>query len=45
LALRTGGVSYMIVTLMFVQTGYLTILYFGAITGGDKGFVIGAAGR
>lgn len=42
LALRTKGVSFMIVTLMFAQTGYLCILYFGGITGGDEGLVIAA---
>ncbi len=40
LALRTAGVAFMIVTLMFAQAGYLTILYFGAYTRGDEGFVI-----
>lgn len=45
LALRTAGVSFMIVTLMFAQAGYLTILYFGATTGGDEGFNIPAAAR
>ncbi len=45
LALRTAGVSFMIVTLMFAQAGYLTILYFGPITGGDEGFTIPAASR
>lgn len=45
LALRTTGVSFMIVTLMFAQTGYLTILYFGAVTGGDEGIVILAQSR
>lgn len=45
LALRTTGVAFMIVTLMFAQAGYLTILYSGAITGGDEGFVIGKDGR
>ena len=45
LALRTGGVSFMIVTLMFAQTGYLTILYFGRYTRGDEGFVITRAAR
>ncbi len=45
LALRTTGVSFMIVTLMFAQTGYLTILYFGSYTGGDEGFVVEAIGR
>jgi branched-chain amino acid transport system permease protein len=45
LALRTGGVSFMIVTLMFAQAGYLTILYFGAVTGGDEGFVLAREAR
>ncbi len=45
LALRTGGVSFMIVTLMFAQAGYLTILYFGTYTRGDEGFVIERAAR
>jgi branched-chain amino acid transport system permease protein len=40
LALRTAGVAFMIVTLMFAQAGYLTILYFGKYTRGDEGFVI-----
>ncbi|MEM7443483.1 MAG: branched-chain amino acid ABC transporter permease [Pseudomonadota bacterium] len=45
LALRTRGVAFMIVTLMFAQAGYLTILYFGPITRGDEGFVVDLAGR
>jgi branched-chain amino acid transport system permease protein len=45
LALRTAGVSFMIVTLMFAQAGYLTVLYFAPVTGGDEGFTIPAAGR
>lgn len=45
LALRTAGVSFMIVTLMFAQAGYLTLLYFGAVTGGDEGFPLPAAAR
>ncbi|MGR3322293.1 MAG: branched-chain amino acid ABC transporter permease [Pseudooceanicola sp.] len=45
LALRTAGVSFMIVTLMFSQAAYLTILYFGDWTRGDEGFVIPAADR
>ncbi|QPM90191.1 branched-chain amino acid ABC transporter permease [Pseudooceanicola algae] len=40
LALRTAGVSLMIVTLMFAQAFYLGILYFGDITHGDDGFVV-----
>jgi branched-chain amino acid transport system permease protein len=40
LALRTRGVSFMIVTLMFSQVGFLIILYFNDITRGDEGFVL-----
>ncbi|MWB78974.1 branched-chain amino acid ABC transporter permease [Pseudooceanicola sp. 216_PA32_1] len=45
LALRTAGVSFMIVTLMFSQACYLAILYFGEWTRGDEGFVIQAVDR
>lgn len=45
LALRTLGVAFMIVTLMFAQAGFLTILYFGEWTRGDEGFVIAQAAR
>lgn len=45
LALRTIGVAFMIVTLMFAQAGYLTVLYFGKWTRGDEGFVIPRAAR
>ena len=45
LALRTTGVAFLIVTLMFAQAGYLTILYFGEYTRGDEGFVIAQADR
>jgi len=45
LALRTAGVAFMIVTLMFAQAGYLIILYFGEYTRGDEGFVIQQAQR
>lgn len=45
LALRTAGVSFMIVTLMFAQAGFLTLLYFAPITGGDDGFAVAAASR
>ncbi|WP_306153543.1 branched-chain amino acid ABC transporter permease [Roseovarius sp. MMSF_3281] len=45
LALRTTGVAFMIVTLMFAQAGYLTILYFAEYTRGDEGFVIQAGQR
>jgi len=38
--LRTTGVGFMIVTLMFAQAGYLTALYFAPLTRGDEGFVL-----
>jgi branched-chain amino acid transport system permease protein len=45
LALRTAGVSFMIVTLMFAQVGFLTILYFNDVTGGDEGIALTALQR
>ena len=45
LALRTTGVAFMIVTLMFAQAGSLTILYFGTLTRGDEGFTLARAAR
>ncbi len=45
LALRTTGVAFMIVTLMFAQAGYLAVLYFGEITRGEEGFVLPQAAR
>ncbi len=45
LALRTTGVSFMIVTLMFAQVGFLTILYFNGVTGGDEGIALTAPQR
>lgn len=45
LTLRTIGVGFMIVTLMFAQAVYLTILYFGDWTEGDEGFVLQAPTR
>lgn len=45
IALRTTGVSFLIVTLMFAQAVYLTTLYFNDVTRGDEGFVLGAATR
>ena len=45
LSLRTAGVAFMIVTLMFAQAGYLATLYFGEYTRGDEGFVIQKAAR
>jgi branched-chain amino acid transport system permease protein len=40
IVLRTSGVGFMIVTLMFAQAGYLTSLYFAPYTRGDEGFVL-----
>lgn len=45
LALRTAGVAFMIVTLMFAQAGHLTILYLGRWTRGDEGFALTRAER
>jgi branched-chain amino acid transport system permease protein len=45
LALRTTGVAFMIVTLMFAQAGYLTVLYFVRFTRGDEGIVLDRAAR
>lgn len=45
LALRTRGVAFMIVTLMFAQAGYLALLYLRRWTGGDEGFTLPAASR
>ena len=40
ITLRVKGVAFMIVTLMFSQAAYLTVLYFGEYTRGDEGIVI-----
>ena len=40
IVLRTSGVAFMIVTLMFSQAAFLTVLYFGDYTRGDEGIVI-----
>jgi branched-chain amino acid transport system permease protein len=45
IALRTSGVSFMIVTLMFAQACFLLILYFNDITRGDEGIVLTEAAR
>ncbi len=39
-ALRTSGVAFLIVTMMFAQVCFLTTLYFNEITMGDQGFVL-----
>ena len=45
LALRTSGVAFMIVTMMFSQAFFLAILYFAVWTGGDQGVVVPQAAR
>ena len=40
ITLRASGVAFMIVTLMFSQAAFLTVLYFGSYTRGDEGIVI-----
>jgi branched-chain amino acid transport system permease protein len=40
LALRTSGVAFMIVTMMFAQVLYLTVLYYSGWTMGDQGFAL-----
>lgn len=39
-ALRTAGMSFLIVTLMLSQASWLSVLYFKDITGGDYGLII-----
>lgn len=45
IVLRASGVAFMIVTLMFSQAAFLTVLYFGDVTRGDEGIVIPEAAR
>jgi branched-chain amino acid transport system permease protein len=45
LALRTTGVAFMIVTMMFAQVFYLATLYYAAYTRGDEGLVLSQAQR
>jgi branched-chain amino acid transport system permease protein len=45
LALRTAGVAFMIVTLMFAQILYLVSLYFSEWTRGEEGLVLPGAAR
>jgi branched-chain amino acid transport system permease protein len=44
-ALRTSGVAFMIVTLMFAQVAYLASLYFTTWTRGDEGLVLPGSAR
>lgn len=45
LALRTAGVAFMIVTLMFAQVFFLALLFWADVTGGDEGFTIPQGAR
>ena len=45
IALRTTGVAFMIVTMMFAQACFLLVLYFNEVTRGDEGIVIAEASR
>lgn len=45
ISLRTRGVSFMIVTMMFAQAGYLLTIYFSGVTGGDQGLTMPEAAR
>jgi branched-chain amino acid transport system permease protein len=40
LSLRTTGVAFLIVTMLFAQVFFLTTLHFNTITGGDQGLVL-----
>ncbi len=42
---RTGGVAFMIVTLMFAQLLYLATIYFAPWTRGDEGLILPASAR
>jgi branched-chain amino acid transport system permease protein len=44
-ALRTTGVAFMIVTMMFAQVAYLATLYFTSYTRGDEGLVLPQTAR
>ncbi len=44
-ALRTTGVAFMIVTMMFSQVAYLASLYFTSVTRGDEGLVLPQSSR
>ncbi|MDO9416141.1 branched-chain amino acid ABC transporter permease [Pararhizobium sp.] len=45
ISLRTTGVAFMIVTMMFAQVAYLASLYFTTYTRGDEGLVLPPAAR
>lgn len=43
--LRTTGVAFMIVTMLFAQVAYLASLYFSSVTRGEEGLMLPAANR
>lgn len=43
--LRTSGVAFMIVTMLFAQVAYLASLYFSSVTRGEEGLMLPAANR
>ena len=45
ISLRTTGVAFMIVTMMFAQVAYLASLYFTTYTRGEEGLVLPQAAR
>lgn len=45
IALRTTGVAFMIVTMMFAQAFFLATLYFNDVTHGDEGLVLSPEAR
>lgn len=45
IVLRTSGVAFMIVTMMFAQAFFLATLYFNGVTRGDEGLVLAAEAR
>jgi branched-chain amino acid transport system permease protein len=45
IVLRTTGVAFMIVTMMFSQVAYLASLYFTSVTRGDEGLVLPESAR
>lgn len=45
IVLRTSGVAFMIVTMLFAQVAYLASLYFSSVTRGEEGLMLPAANR
>jgi branched-chain amino acid transport system permease protein len=43
--LRTSGVAFMIVTMLFAQVAYLASLYFSSVTRGEEGLMLPAVNR